>query len=80
MAIPNIVISKINYTKILKDLLIDNDNNIHEKLKQEILKLTEVDDKKIILLGRARSAIYLATKNSINQKKNKALNSTLQQS
>ena len=69
MAIPNIVISKINYTKILKDLLIDNDNNIHEKLKQEILKLTEVDDKKIILLGRARSAIYLATKNSINQKK-----------
>ncbi len=71
MAIPNIVISKINYTKILKDLLIDNDNNIHEKLKQEILKLTEVDDKKIILLGRARSAIYLATKNSINQKKNK---------
>ena len=34
MAIPNIVINKINYTKILKDLLTDNSNNIEEKLKQ----------------------------------------------
>ena len=71
MAIPNIVINKINYTKILKDLLTDNSNNIEEKLKQEISSLTEINDKKIILLGRARSAIYLAVKNSISQKKNK---------
>ena len=69
MAIPNIVINKINYTKILKDLLTDNSNNIEEKLKQEISSLTEINDKKIILLGRARSAIYLAVKNSISQKK-----------
>ena len=37
MAIPNIVINKINYTKILKDLLTDNSNNIEEKLFYSIL-------------------------------------------
>ena len=47
MAIPNIVINKINYTKILRDLLTDNSNNIEEKLKQEISSLTEINDKKI---------------------------------
>ena len=69
MAIPNIIINKINYTKIIKDLLIDNKFNFEEKLKQEIVNLTEVSDKKILLLGRARTAIYLAVKNSIKEKK-----------
>lgn len=73
MAIPNIIINKINYTKILKDLLIDNKFNFEEKLKQEIVNLTEVPDKEILLLGRARTAIYLAVKNSIQEKKNKLI-------
>ena len=70
MSISSTIVNKINYTKILKDILIDNNINYEEKLKEEIQKLTN-SSKKIILLGRARTAIYLSIKQSIEEKKSK---------
>jgi perosamine synthetase len=74
MTRPSIIINKINYFNILKDIISkDEFINLKEIFIQKFSELSEVNSKKIILLGRARSAIYLSVKLSILKKKNKII-------
>lgn len=74
MTRPSIIINKINYFNILKDIISEDEFiNLKEIFIQKFSELSEVNSKKIILLGRARSAIYLSVKLSILKKKNKII-------
>ena len=74
MAQPSIIINKINYTNILKDIIFNKETiNLKNEFIDNIHKLSEIESKQIILLGRARSAIYLSVKNSVSTKKNKVV-------
>lgn len=74
MAIPSIIINKINYANIIKDIIIDKESNGQiGNFIDNFLELSGIDSKKIILLGRARSAIYLSVKNSILKRRNKII-------
>ena len=74
MAIPSIIINKLNYPSILKDIITGKEKiNLNKNFVDTFIELSELNSKKIILLGRARSAIYLSVKNSISKKKNKII-------
>lgn len=74
MAIPSIIINKINYFNILKDIIGEDESiNLKRNFIQKFSELSELNSKKIILLGRARSAIYLSVKLSILKKKSKII-------
>ena len=70
MAIPSLIINKLNYPSILKDIITGKEKiNLNKNFVDTFIELSELNSKKIILLGRARSAIYLSVKNSISKKK-----------
>lgn len=74
MAIPSIIINKINYANIIKDIIIDKESKSQiRNFIDNFLELSGIESKKIILLGRARSAIYLSVKNSIIKRKSKII-------
>ena len=74
MAIPSIIINKLNYPSILKDIITGKEKiNLNKNFVDTFIELSELNSKKIILLGRARSAIYLSVKNLISKKKNKII-------
>ena len=67
MSYPKQIIYNINYLKILKDFFIKAETS--EFLKN-FRNIASIEDKEVLLLGRARAGIYLAVKNAIKSKEN----------
>ncbi len=67
MSYPKQIIYNINYLKVLKDFFINTETS---EFLNNFKNIANIEDKEVLLLGRARAGIFLAVKNSIKSKKN----------
>ena len=65
---PKQIIYNINYLKIIKDAITNNDKNFFIENFKKLINTSS--EKKFLVLGRARAGIYIAVKQSIKLKKN----------
>ena len=67
MSYPKQIIYNINYLKILKDFFINAESR---EFLNNFKNIANIEDKEVLLLGRARAGIFLAVKNAIKSKEN----------
>jgi perosamine synthetase len=67
MSYPKQIIYNINYLKVLKDFFINTETS---EFLNNFKNIANIEDKEVLLLGRARAGIFLAVKNSVKSKKN----------